>query len=488
MELYYLKQKGSWNGNVVAYFVFIGHIQQTFKLKIPRPYNLLCRGREQGNFWFIGGEKEYDANLKNFTKPSQVATLVFSIHIKHGGETLKSGVSWEEVQKSMATLLKDEDAEFWSLYQCGAFVTVRHQYYNLLWTRRQKKKDIVFTLRKHKVDRFRYFKTHSGPIKSSDLMVEDGLGPDYLIDHKTFDQFLRREQKESHPRKEKLLQKMKKDFNSWLLTMYFNHNLLFYGVGSKKKLVQEFFTTTLSFGRRFIVNGYHPSCSVRELVRTIVSKLKVKSENLQLFQLLHQLRLHLQKKNQRHVFILINNIEGPGFRSNENQTLLARLAEIDKIHLVATIDHINAVSLWDPHLESRFRFRRLKISTFESYDLESHVNRTSIITANKEQRVDGIRHVLKSLTPNHRELLETLAEILVEQEKIEDLDGIKFEEFFKACYDSMLVGNDAQFRALTAELVDHHLIETSTSPNGDEIYSIPYTRDVIEQHILKEAE
>lgn len=41
------------------------------------------------------------------------------------------------------------------------------------------------------------------------------------------------------------------------------------------------------------------------------------------------------------LFLLLNNIDGPGLRNGKAQAILARLAEIQHIHLVASLDHAN---------------------------------------------------------------------------------------------------------------------------------------------------
>ena len=42
------------------------------------------------------------------------------------------------------------------------------------------------------------------------------------------------------------------------------------------------------------------------------------------------------------LFIIIHNLDGPMLQSNKSQDVLSRLAQMDHIHLVASMDHINA--------------------------------------------------------------------------------------------------------------------------------------------------
>ncbi|VDP21161.1 unnamed protein product [Schistosoma margrebowiei] len=57
-----------------------------------------------------------------------------------------------------------------------------------------------------------------------------------------------------------------------------------------------------------------------------------------------QLIYDLFKKDEAEkspLFLLLNNIDGPGLRNGKAQAILARLAEIQHIHLVASLDHAN---------------------------------------------------------------------------------------------------------------------------------------------------
>ena len=43
-----------------------------------------------------------------------------------------------------------------------------------------------------------------------------------------------------------------------------------------------------------------------------------------------------------HVYLIIHNIDGPMLRGEKTQSALGQLASIPNLHLVASIDHINA--------------------------------------------------------------------------------------------------------------------------------------------------
>lgn len=50
----------------------------------------------------------------------------------------------------------------------------------------------------------------------------------------------------------------------------------------------------------------------------------------------------IEQQLSSELFIIIHNLDGPMLQSNKSQDILSRLAKMEHIHLVASIDHINA--------------------------------------------------------------------------------------------------------------------------------------------------
>jgi origin recognition complex subunit 2 len=68
---------------------------------------------------------------------------------------------------------------------------------------------------------------------------------------------------------------------------------------------------------------------------------------------------------------------------------------------------------------------------------------------------DGLKWILRSLTPNHKAILRIMAEYATGGE---DEDGVEFEQLFGECVDQMIISNDAGLRAHLVELIDHQLL------------------------------
>lgn len=50
----------------------------------------------------------------------------------------------------------------------------------------------------------------------------------------------------------------------------------------------------------------------------------------------------LKSKYSTDIFLVIHNIDGVALRGTKQQSLLAQLATLNKVHIIASIDHINA--------------------------------------------------------------------------------------------------------------------------------------------------
>ena len=59
-----------------------------------------------------------------------------------------------------------------------------------------------------------------------------------------------------------------------------------------------------------------------------------------------------------------------GFRSAAAQAMLSRLAGCDRVHLVASFDHVNTPLLWDKRLAARFNWLWHDVTTYAPYTAE----------------------------------------------------------------------------------------------------------------------
>ena len=65
------------------------------------------------------------------------------------------------------------------------------------------------------------------------------------------------------------------------------------------------------------------------------------------------------------IFFVVHNIDGQSLRSESTQTCLSILAQSPFIHIIASIDHINAPLMWDQKKLSSFKWLWHDTTTYE---------------------------------------------------------------------------------------------------------------------------
>ena len=166
------------------------------------------------------------------------------------------------------------------------------------------------------------------------------------------------------------------------------------------------------------------------------------------------------KRAPRRLYILLHNIDGPSLRGEHSQQALSFLAAADRIHFVATTDHVNSMFLWHQRLLQRFNWIWQRAYTFEHYDVETEFE-TAVAGGSNALAAQGTRNVLQSLTPNHRGILRLLANYQLDEGK--GSKGLDFFEFLSRCQGEMLAHRDVVLRNHLTELTDHELVATRRS-------------------------
>lgn len=134
-----------------------------------------------------------------------------------------------------------------------------------------------------------------------------------------------------------------------------------------------------------------------------------------------------------HVYLLIHNIDGLMLRGEKTQTALGQLASLPNLHLVASIDHINAPlggcallwttlctkkdkieeqlhrrcvlfspAVWDQFQQSQFNWLWWECVTFQHYAEETSYENSLLVQQTGALALSSLTHVLRSLTPNAR--------------------------------------------------------------------------------------
>ena len=112
----------------------------------------------------------------------------------------------------------------------------------------------------------------------------------------------------------------------------------------------------------------------------------------------------------RRLYIVLHNIDGQQLRSPEAQAILGELASMPRVHLIASVDHVNAPLLWSKR-ERRGstgcgrRRRRSRPTRWRRSFLPQ-----LLASKGEERHIRGAVNVLRSLTSNARDIFRLLAE------------------------------------------------------------------------------
>ncbi|CAF1267818.1 unnamed protein product [Didymodactylos carnosus] len=275
-------------------------------------------------------------------------------------------------------------------------------------------------------------------------------------------------------------------FSQWFDLLRCGFSVLLSGVGSKKSVVKLFFKKYLK-GKylSFIIHGYLPNATLKEVLQSICDCPDIaidmntrKSEECML-EIIKQL-----ENKALHIYLLINNIDGMNFRNSSVQNVFQLAAKCSYIHLLATIDHINAPLIWNQQgmLES-FNWIFFDVHTWLPY-IDETVNER-LVTSRAQTghlAVSAIEHVVESLTPNARRIFRIIVEAYLANSK--DYDGMNFSELYDISRRSFYVNNEQSLRLQLVEFIDHHLVKLrKSSADGQEVVQLLVTELDMLKHI-----
>lgn len=133
----------------------------------------------------------------------------------------------------------------------------------------------------------------------------------------------------------------KKHFMKWLYLLHENFNILLYGLGSKRNILKEF-QKEISDSPVIVVNGFFPTLSLKDILDSIaVGVLDLKELPANHYEGCEIIEEKFLRYNDLHLYLIVHNIDGQMLRNTKTQSILAKLAAVNNIHLIASIDHIN---------------------------------------------------------------------------------------------------------------------------------------------------
>lgn len=322
---------------------------------------------------------------------------------------------------------------------------------------------------------------------------------------------------------------LESQYARWWQLLQSEFSLLLYGFGSKKELMEDFAQKTLTDGGVVVVNGFFPGLTAKQVLVAAAAAVHRESaansagatphgaSNDALF---NRIALATRRPDVRaaparggaegrgarerprrgeggeigadgvngdfqplrRLYIVLHNIDGQQLRSPEAQAILGELASMPRVHLIASVDHVNAPLLWSKREAARFNWVWQEATTFAPYALETSFLPQLLASKGEERHIRGAVNVLRSLTSNARDIFRLLAEhqLANPEEK-----GMGFHAFYTECRAQFLATSEVTLRSHLTEFVDHELTRTRKSADGEDVVHIPFAADVLAQ-LLKE--
>ncbi|XP_044074935.1 origin recognition complex subunit 2 isoform X2 [Siniperca chuatsi] len=317
-----------------------------------------------------------------------------------------------------------------------------------------------------------YFEAHgSSKVLTSDRTLERLHTP--KLDRETLVQLL--EGKPSCYSKEiqQLHNKHRKHFSKWMLQLQLGFSVLVYGLGSKKALLEDFRMSHLAQEIHLVVNGFFPSITLKSILNALTCEVlehqgsfRAPSDQIQ------YITQTLKDSPDLHVYLLIHNIDGPMLRGEKTQSALGQLASLPNLHLVASLDHINAPLVWDQFQQSQFNWLWWECVTFQHYAEETSYENSLLVQQTGALALSSLTHVLRSLTPNARGIFKLLVQFQLENKDNPSYTGLSFQDFYQRCREAFLVNSDLTLRTQLTEFRDHKLIRTRKGADGVECLTV----------------
>ncbi|XP_047322762.1 origin of replication complex subunit 2 [Impatiens glandulifera] len=298
-----------------------------------------------------------------------------------------------------------------------------------------------------------------------------------------------------------LMNRYKDLYSQWSFQLRCGFGLLMYGFGSKRTLLEDFASTSLTEYTVVVINGYLQSINLKQAVVSIAEVLSDdlksrrktslgKSPKLQqpfntrsIDDLISFLDGPHEDGNESLVCILIHNIDGPGLRDSETQQYLARLASCSHIRIVASIDHVNTHLLWDKKMvHTQFNWYWHHVPTYLPYKIEGMFYPLILAHGGTTQRIKTASIVLQSLTPNAQNVFKVLAEYQLANP---DLEGMPVNNLYNVCRERFLVSSQITLNSHLTEFKDHELVKTKKNPEGQDCLYVPLATDALERVVTE---
>ncbi|XP_022214784.1 origin recognition complex subunit 2 [Drosophila obscura] len=281
-----------------------------------------------------------------------------------------------------------------------------------------------------------------------------------------------------------IMEEYRSYFPKWMCILNEGFNLLLYGLGSKRQLLQSFHHEVLSHQTVLVVNGFFPSLTIKDMLDSITSEiLDAGISPTNPHEAVDMIEEEFALIPETHLFLIVHNLDGAMLRNVKAQAILSRLARVSNIHLLASIDHINTPLLWDQGKLSNFNFSWWDCTTMLPYTDETAFENSLLVQNSGELALSSMRSVFCSLTTNSRGIYMLIVKYQLKNKGNAQYQGMPFKDLYSSCRESFLVSSDLALRAQLTEFLDHKLVKSKRSVDGSEQLNIPIDGALLQQFL-----
>ncbi|KYM96112.1 Origin recognition complex subunit 2 [Cyphomyrmex costatus] len=269
-------------------------------------------------------------------------------------------------------------------------------------------------------------------------------------------------------------------FPMWQFILEEGYSLLLHGVGSKRNLINDFYKEIIEDHPTLIVNGFFPSLTLKDILDNIITDLLDLNCPTNLNDCLELIETVMKDNLDARLYLIIHNIDGIMLRSNKAQSILANLAAISNIHVLASVDHLNAPLLWDHVKRAKFNFYWWDATTLLPYQAETSYENSLLVQQSSGLALSSLQNVFLSLTSNARAIYLILVKYQLSNSS-SNFTGIPFRDLYRAAREQFLVSSDLALRAQLTEFIDHKLLRIKRTVDGAEHLIIPLDKTLLKQ-------
>lgn len=185
---------------------------------------------------------------------------------------------------------------------------------------------------------------------------------------------------------------------------------------------------------------------------------------------------------QGRLYIVIHDIGADSLSSPSCQECLSLLAACASVSIIATVEHLNTPSLWNPSQLSRFNWMYEHIPTYVNFPL----TKKSAFVSDRNKTIEqfdssAVDHVLASVTHKHKEIFAVLCGIALQEVKsASEVPASKEKtarnkqpsftvligDLLSKCKQKMLCRTMNDLVTILNEFVDHRLVVVNSKDNN----------------------